>query len=78
MLKDGTTESVWRNVEPIDLSGFVRYVDRRSVEDILVYRVNTKDEKRAIKVVNEKRTQILAYNAWGNYELTKFYMHRMR
>ena len=34
----------------------------------LVWAVNTDDEKKAIKVVNEKRAIILAHNAWGDEE----------
>lgn len=76
MSSDGTVESTWPRVEPVDTSGFVRYANERSNKAVLIYRVNTKDEKRAIKVVNEKRTQILAYDVWGNEELTKLYMNK--
>jgi len=40
-------------------------------EYCLSYVVATDDEERAIKVVNEKRTQILAHDAWGNDEIVK-------
>ena len=33
--------------------------------------VATDDPERAVKAVNEKRTQALALNVWGNDELTK-------
>ena len=34
----------------------------------LIWAVNTDDEKKAIKVVNEKRAIILAHDAWGDEE----------
>lgn len=38
---------------------------------VIVWGVKTDDEKRAIKVVNEKRTFAIANNVWGNAENMK-------
>ncbi len=38
---------------------------------ILEWSVRTDEEERAVKVVNEKRMQILALNLWGNTEAVK-------
>lgn len=37
-------------------------------ETVFSWTVQTTDEKRAIKVVNEKRIQILAAGIWGDYK----------
>lgn len=39
--------------------------------ETLCWTVQTNNLERAIKVVNEKRTQILANNEWGNEEATR-------
>ncbi len=38
-------------------------------EYLLFWPVRTSDVKRAIKVVDEKRVQLLAMNAWGNDDI---------
>jgi len=40
-------------------------------EIVATFKIKTDSIKRAVKIVNEKRAQILAANAWGNEELTK-------
>jgi len=69
MSKEGEVLSVWKmmcgswNLEP----GFQRFDHEGNLEWIVV----TEDEKRAIKVVAEKRAIILAHNAWGDDEKVK-------
>lgn len=41
----------------------------------LVWNVHTDDKERAVKVVDEKRAQILANELWGNSEATKRYFN---
>jgi len=36
--------------------------------ELLFWYVQTQDMERAVKVINEKRVQILAANAWGDWE----------
>jgi len=44
---------------------------RSFFDNHLCWVVATDDEKRAIKVTNEKRTIILALNIWGDYDKVK-------
>lgn len=74
MLKNGTTLDSYCMAHHKNLSGFVRYGGSRypcTQVDTLFWNVNTKDKKRAIKVVNEKRIQILANECWSDIEKTK-------
>ena len=48
------------------LEGFRSY----TFDDELMWAVKTNDEKRAIKVINEKRIQILAAECWNDFEKT--------
>ena len=40
-------------------------------EIVATFKIKTDSIKRAVKIVNEKRAQILAASAWGNEELTR-------
>ena len=77
MGKDGTTETgldhyfiTSNHYSPI---GFCMY-DYRSRE--LVWNVETTDIERAVKVVNEKRAQIIAADIWGDQRATRQYFER--
>jgi len=63
MAKDGSVIKVWKNTfndgTGMGYSGY-------DVDGNLYCDVNTDDEKRAIKVVNERRTMILAADQWGS------------
>ena len=77
MAKDGTTETVLNRdfCTPDKYSplGFRMY-DFRTKE--LVWNVETTDKERAVKVVNEKRTQIIAADIWGDQRATGKYFER--
>ena len=47
---------------PLDEVGFAFF----ATDGALMWRVATTDPERAIKAVNEKRTQIIAADAWGD------------
>jgi hypothetical protein len=66
MAADGTVTNTYRDVG--DKFGFARYSYRNRTFN---WRVKTDDKERAIKVVNEKRAQIIAANVWRNNEATK-------
>lgn len=70
MLKDGTTEKVYRTGNDLyDVTGIGVYV-RRPLRDvgftpeILTGKVWAKTEEQAVKIVNEKRTQMIATGEW--------------
>lgn len=62
MSRSGEVLETWSNVDASE-SCFIF-----DVYDNLVVSVATRDVDRAIKVANEKRTQIIALNLWGNTE----------
>ena len=72
MAHDGSVVNVSRGVlrEP----GFEWFCNTK-VGEAMTWTVKTDDDKRAIKVTNEKRSQIIALNIWGNskkvFELVK-------
>ena len=63
MNRDGDTLKTWSDTShgSYKEAGFVCW----DVSDNLVWAVATDDEEHAVKVVNEKRTQILASDTWG-------------
>lgn len=61
MARDGTVIETERRNELVKLGGF-----ENLYRDILVWCVQTTDVQRAVKVVNEKRAQIIAMNLWGD------------
>lgn len=67
MARDGTVNNVKQLISRINTSGFWYF----GALDDLIWHVKTNDEIRAIKVVNEKRIQILANDCWGDDERTK-------
>ncbi len=66
MSSDGGTSSTWLSKLREGESGFQGF-DLYSPPHLL-WIVKTLDRERAIKVVNEKRVQILALNIWGDME----------
>ena len=74
MLKDGTTEQAWRTDSCNIIDGKEQHViwgrtkapayKGKNVPDILTSSVWAKTEKQAIKIVNEKRVQMIANNEW--------------
>ncbi|KKK61798.1 hypothetical protein LCGC14_3010720 [marine sediment metagenome] len=61
MGKRGGVKDIWHEVlSRFYLPGFQTF----DVNSNLVWAVGTQDEKRAVKVVNEKRAQILAQGFW--------------
>lgn len=50
--------------------GFIGY-EERWASTVLIWGVDTDDEERAIKVVNEKRALLVASGLWGNTEMTR-------
>ena len=64
MSKEGEVLNVWKMMWSDWKPGFQRFDHRGNLEWV----VATEDERRAIKVVAEKRAIILAHNAWGDYE----------
>lgn len=71
---DGNTLNTYCMSMHKNVSGFVHYRSSGypyTQKDMLVWTANTKDKKRAIKVVNEKRVMILANECWGDTEKTK-------
>lgn len=74
MLRNGDSKNTYKVIIHKNTSGFVRYASSKhpyTMEDIFVWNVNTKDKTIAIKVVNEKRIQILAAGCWGDTEKTE-------
>lgn len=71
MQKDGNVSEFWEERSDTDSNnpyvGFHRY----DVDGNLVWSVKTDDKERAIKVVNEKRIQILAMDIWGDTQKTQ-------
>lgn len=67
MNKDGDVELVYRSKDSDEFTGYAGGVSityRRTTNTIEVY-CFADDEKHAVKIANEKRTQILALNKWG-------------
>jgi len=73
MLRDGSVERVERETLDIDnLDGNAKiwmrsaspYYRGKGVEDCLVKTVFAEDDVHAIKIVNERRTQLIALNEW--------------
>ena len=58
----GEVISSWKNCSAEGFDFFA--LDNKAI----VWNVKTEDEQRAIKVTNEKRTQILALGIWGDDE----------
>ena len=76
MLRDGTTDKVAETTPPIDnmlhcsvwyRSKFPSYRDS-GVKDCLHVRCYATDAKHAVKIANEKRTQMIAYGDWPEDE----------
>jgi len=68
MGRDGDTKRVYSQLYgPIGLYRFEDLFTEQSFRWV----VATEDKERAVKTVNEKRTQILALNIWGDYEKVK-------
>lgn len=65
MKKDGAVSCIYRGVS-CDTAGFSHYGS-----DYFAWYVKTEDKERAIKVVNEKRAQIIAAGVWGDEKATK-------
>jgi len=67
MAEDGTVRKVVRKHTCVEASGFIcwDYTSPDYNTKVLSWRVRTGDETRAIKVVNEKRAQLLALDLWG-------------
>jgi hypothetical protein len=75
MTRDGRASTYKTHVDdPKDL-GFQYYTrltgNPYAPPDLLQWVVETDDEQRAIKVVNEKRAIILAHGAWGDETKTR-------
>jgi len=51
--------------------GFYMFTESFNGDVVLIWYVKTDSEERAIKVVNEKRIQILALGIWGDEEKVK-------
>ena len=66
MKKNGDIISTEQFLSTNYLGGFSQYDPNGE----LVWVVKTDDEKRAIKVTNEKRSQILAADSWGSFAKT--------
>lgn len=62
MDKEGNTTYIYHAEE--DYIGFCCFDSDRN----LVWNVNTDNDEKAVKVVNEKRIQILAKDIWGNHD----------
>ena len=78
--KEGNVLRVYKDKVNIDvprwgdpLFGFQRYnTNSRNVQvPYMTWGCETDDEKRAIKVANEKRAMIVASDAWLNYQKTR-------
>ena len=54
-----------------DLIGFRYYIHHGENREVMYFLARTNDAKRAVKIVNEKRAQVIALGAWGNDELTR-------
>lgn len=70
MDKDGNLPN-WCNEHhgEVDIPSKPYYCGGVNNDTHLVYVVTAKDFQHAVKIVNEKRIQILAAEAWGNEEL---------
>lgn len=74
MRRDGTTENVYpRDIDACALDGDAYRIWHRStapayrgvdIEDALQATVWAKDEEHAVKIVNERRTQMIATGKW--------------
>ena len=74
MDKDGVVHRILkyaRNIISDGVLGLMYYAPYLGNEQWAVLVINTEDEKTAIKAANEKRTQAIAMNVWGNYQATK-------
>jgi len=69
------TISGYDNPKNAGFIGFTQYSSKwnlhRKEWPVLLWKVATEDKERAIKVVNEKRAQIIANNLWGDNEAVK-------
>lgn len=66
MKKNGDISRTMKQIGIFYSDGFSMF----NMDDELIWIVKTDDEKRAIKVTNEKRTQILAADCWNNFVKT--------
>lgn len=74
MLRDGTVEKVWRDdyVSPSSYDESATIWKRteapaykgRGIPDALIARVVAKSEKAAVKIANERRSQMIAAGEW--------------
>jgi hypothetical protein len=75
MRYDGEVIAVRQSVGSIADTGFDAYTfDNELTKKSIIWNVHTKIKERAIKVVNEKRAQLIAMNIWGNDLETKKYL----
>ena len=65
MQRDGTVLNVVTHVE-LRVEPPYYYMRPSATDVVLLWGVPTANKERAVKVVNEKRAQILAQNAWGD------------
>lgn len=63
MKKNGDTVKIHPFMNSYNNEGFFQY----NINSELIWVVKTNNEKRAIKVTNEKRTQILAAECWNDF-----------
>jgi len=68
MTKEGEVNNIYPELLP-ERGKLLR--DFGSYDKELCWDVDTEDRERAIKVVNEKRAQIIALNAWGDNDCLK-------
>ena len=73
MLRNGsaTTRTYSRNTANNERIGFYYYIRHGANREVMYFLARTNDAKRAVKIVNEKRAQVIALGAWGNDELTR-------
>jgi len=69
MRKDGHVVNDYSRTQNAHDEGFRFYSETDG--GYVVWKVKTDDRKRAIKVVNEKRAQLIACDAWGDDEATR-------
>ena len=65
MQRDGTVLNIVTHLE-LQVEPPYYYRQLNTKDWVLLWEVCTADKERAVKVVNEKRAQILAQNAWGD------------
>jgi len=69
MKENGDIVNINHNIDTENNEGFKHYYN-----NYIIWIVNTNDTKRAIKIVNEKRIQILANDLWSkNLETRKYF-----